>query len=143
MVSLLKTYRLPDEPVQNLNLFSKAWDECIELQSNPRDVWVGRSLLGLQGMARWELGAICDGTVVGGIVLAHVAWDAHVGDCIGVFAQYVLPEYRLKGVSPRLMREALRIAKHAGANTLSYTHRKGPWRYETIYRRIPHADTEH
>jgi GNAT superfamily N-acetyltransferase len=74
--------------------------------------------------------------VVGGLCLAPDPWDVHVGPCLSVFAQYVLPEFRLQGVSARLMREALRIAKKSGVPALAFTHRKGPWRYETIYRKV-------
>ena len=55
---------------------------------------------------------------------------------MSVFAQYVLPEFRHQGVSARMMREALRIAKKSGVPVLAFTHRKGPWRYETIYRKV-------
>ena len=117
-------------------MFTLAWDECIELQVNPKDVWVGRSLLSLQGLARWEIGVLHEGEVVGGLVVANDGWDVHCGNCMSVFAQYVMPAYRLRGVSPRLMREALSIARAEQAKTLAYTHRKGPWRYETMYRRL-------
>jgi GNAT superfamily N-acetyltransferase len=76
------------------------------------------------------------GTVIGAALVAHDPWDAHVGPCVSVFTQYVLPEHRNSGVSQALMRECLRIARAAGAGVLAFTHRKAPWRYETRYRRI-------
>lgn len=103
---------------------------------------MGRALLALQEMDRYEIAAFIDGEVVGALVLAFDPWDVHVGPCMSVFAQYVLPEHRLSGVSPRLMREALRIAKRVGVSTLAYTHRVGPWRYETSYRSIKHESTK-
>ncbi len=135
-LSVLTTFRHPGEGVQNFEMFSRAWDECVELQASPRDAWIGRSLQLLQGLARHEIGVHDQTKIVGGIVLAQDPWDVHVGPCLSVFAQYVLPEFRHKGVSARLMREALRIARLDGAKTLAFTHRKGPWRYETLYRRI-------
>lgn len=128
--------RLPDEPVQNLDMFIRAWDECVELQVTPKQEWIGRALLSLQALDRYEVGVACNGEIVGGLVLAHDPWDAHVGPCISVFAQYVLPEFRLQGVSQKLMRAALAIARNSGAGVLAFTHRKGPWCYQTKYRRI-------
>lgn len=133
---IVSTYRLPGEAVQNLEFFVRAWDECIELQQQQRDTWVGKAILSLQGMARWELAAFCGVEFAGGLVLAHDPWDVHVGPCMSVFAQYVLPEHRLKGASPRLMREAIRIARKEGVTTFAYTHRAGAWRYSTLYRSL-------
>jgi GNAT superfamily N-acetyltransferase len=135
-------HRQPGEPVQNLALFERAWDECIELQVSPKEVWVGRSLIALSALERFEVAAVHGSEVVGAIVLARDPWDVHVGPCMSVFAQYVLPEYRNAGVSPRMMREALRIARDSRVDVLAFTHRKAPWRYQTIYRRIKHESTE-
>ena len=135
----LKTlYRHRNEPIQNLNLFKNAWHEFIELQTSTEDEWVGRSLLMLQGLDRYELGIFRpDGLVIAAAIVAYDDWDAHVGPCMSVFAQYVLPDYRNRGISLKLMREAIRITRDSEYNTLAYTHRKGDWRYETIYRRVP------
>lgn len=135
-VSVLIASRRPGEPVQNLDMFTRAWDECTELQVTTKQEWVGRALLSLQGLDRTEIGVIVNGQTVGGICLAADPWDVHVGPCVSVFAQYVLPEFRLQGVSARMMRAAIRVARDSGANVLAFTHRKGPWRYETLYRRI-------
>lgn len=137
-VQVVVTSRRPGEPVQNLDMFQRAWDECAELQVTSKEEWIGRSLLSLQGLDRIEIVVLADGKVVGGICLAPDPWDAHVGPCISVFAQYVLPEYRHKGVSASLMREAMRAARKSGAAVLAFTHRKAPWRYETMYHRIKH-----
>lgn len=133
---LILDYRVKGQPVQNYEMFARAWDECIELQQSPKDEWVGRSILTMQELYRYELGAIVDGQTVGGMVLALDPWDPHVGDCMSIFTQYVLPEFRNKRISAKFMRKAIEIAKTDGMHTLAYTHRKGPWRYETIYKRI-------
>ena len=124
------------DAVQSLELFTRAYDECVEFQQQSKDEWVGRALLSLQEMDRFEIGAFHGAKTVGGVVLAQDPWDAHVGPCMSVFAQYVLPEYRNQGISPRFMREVLRIAKSSDVSTLAYTHREGPWRYSTLYRSI-------
>lgn len=120
----------------NYDLFARAWDEFPELQVAPKEEWAGRNLLALQGLDRWEIGVCIEDEVVGGICLADDPWDVHVGPCMSVFAQYVLPEYRHLGVSAALMREAVRIARASPHKVLAFTHRLGDWRYETIYRRI-------
>lgn len=135
-VGTIVTFRRRGEPVQNFDMFSRAWDEFPELQVTPKDEWIGRNLLSLQSMDRWELGVHIRGEVIGGIALADDPWDAHVGPCVSVFAQYVMPEYRLQQVSALLMRTALRIARDSGHRVIAFTHRKGDWRYETIYRSI-------
>lgn len=135
--SVSTTYRHPGDSVRNVDLFSSAWNECVELQTQSQNDWVGSSILSLQGLSRFEIALMrSDGIPVGAAVLAADPWDVHVGPCWSVFAQYVLPEYRLQGVSFKLMREAVRVARANGAHILAYTHRKGPWRYETLYRRI-------
>lgn len=136
---IIKTlYRHQTEPVQNLNLFKTAWHEFIELQTTSQDEWVGRSLLSMQGLDRYEIGVFrSDGIPIAAMIVGYDFWDAHVGPCMSVFAQYVLPDYRNRGISLKLMREAIRITRDSEYNTLAYTHRKGDWRYETIYRRVP------
>lgn len=130
------------EPVQNVSLFKRAWVECVELQVQPENIWLGRVLTQLQALDRFEVAAFNkDAEVVGGIVVAHDPWDSHVGPCMSVFAQYVLPEYRQRGLSRRFMRTALDLAKEAGVPVLAYTHRHSPWRYFTNYRRIHEVST--
>jgi len=128
--------RQPHEPLQNVELFERAWDECIELQEQPKQVWVGTALAALAELPRYEIFVVQDQRIVGALVLAHDSWDVHVGPCMSVFTQYVLPEYRNSGVSLTLMRAAIRITRSTGTAVLAYTHRTAPWRYETIYRRV-------
>lgn len=91
----------------------------------------------LESVDRWEIGLwdTHNHFSVGGLVLAYDS-DIHVGDCMSVISQYVLPEYRNQRISTQCMREAVRIAVMQRFNVLAYTHRLGDWRYETIYKRI-------
>lgn len=124
------------EKCTNLHLYSKAWDECIELQGLNKHDWLRHYTSILESVDRWEVGIFdAHDLAVGGLVLAHDS-DIHVGDCMSVISQYVLPEYRNRAVSLRCMRVALDITSDEGCKVLAYTHRKGDWRYETIYRRI-------
>ncbi len=133
--SVRTTFRPRGAPVSNPELFTTAWAECVELQCQDKAEWTSRTLHVLSSFDRYEVAAVVDGAVIGGVVVA-VDEDIHVGPCVSVFAQYVLPEYRNRGASLACMRESVRLAKELGASVLAYTHRIGPWRYETIYRRI-------
>lgn len=127
----------PGDPVHNLSHFESAWDECIELQVQDKETWVGQTLAMLMQLHRYEI-AVADvhGSPVGACVVAADPWDGHVGPCWAVVTQYVHPAHRNRGVSGMLMREALRIARSHGAKAFAFTHRTGPWRYQTIYRKL-------
>lgn len=136
-LNFICTYRKAREAVQAPELFYRAWDECLELQVVDREAWVASALNRLTLFDwRYEIGMHTGKQTVGGIVLAPDD-DIHVGPCLSVFAQYVMPEYRNRGISLRCMRLAERAAGELGYNMLAYTHRLGDWRYETIYRRLP------
>jgi len=134
--TVLTLWRTTGLPVQNYSLFQRAWDECIELQLQDKETWASRAVLALQSLDRWEIGVFNGCTIVGAVCVARDTTDPHVGECLSVFAQYVVPEHRNKGVSLRLMRAAVAIAKVNGYKCLAYTHRLGDWRYETVYRKI-------
>ena len=131
----------PGTAVRDYEMFARAWYEFPELQTTSEQEWIGRTLDALSQLDRWEIGVFVNGRTVGGIVLAHDPWDCHVGPCISVFAQYVMPEHRNARVSNAMMREALRIARAEQYIVLAFTHRRGPWRYETIYHRIKHHES--
>lgn len=116
-------------------MFSKAWDECIELQCTPKDRWVQTCLYDLSLIDRVEVAVWVDGKAIGGLILAP-DYDIHVGKCISVLAQYVLPEYRNTGISGKCMRKALSIAREGNYPVLAFTHRVSDWKYNTIYRRL-------
>ena len=124
------------EAVQAPELFIRAWDECLELQVVDKETWIASSLSRLALLPwRFEIGMHNGAHTVGGVILGPDE-DIHVGPCLSVYAQYVLPEYRNRGTSLHCMRLAERIAKMLGYKVLAYTHRVKDWRYETIYRRL-------
>lgn len=116
-------------------LFYRAWDECLESQGIDKETWCDRSIRMVESVDRYELGMLDNGIPVGGISLT-LDHDPHVGECLCVMSQYVLPEYRNKAISMRCMRECIRIAKRLGHNMLAYTHRERDWVYTTTYKRI-------
>ena len=117
------------------NLFYRAWDECIESQGMDKEAWVRRTLCTIASFPRYELGFYDGDTPVGGVTLT-VDYDPHVGECLTVMSQYVLPEYRNAGISLRCMRECIVLAKRLGHDMLAYTHRQRDWVYTTTYKRI-------
>lgn len=133
---LVVTYRLQGESVQvTPDMFAQGWEECVELQMQPKSLWIGQSLIAMSQTSRWELVFFIAQNFAGSIILAH-DHDCHVGPCISVLAQYVRPEYRNQGISQRMMRESLRIARSEQASVLAFTHRQGPWCYSTVYHKL-------
>lgn len=117
------------------SLFYRAWDECIESQGMDKEAWVARTLRLITSVPRYEMGFYDGDTPVGGISLT-IDYDPHVGECLCVMSQYVLPEYRNKGISLRCMRECVRLAKRLEHTMLAFTHRQRDWVYTTTYKRI-------
>ena len=120
------------DPVHNVGLFLAAHEECAELQTQPARAWLGKTLHALQSVGRTEVLVRVNGENAGGGIIAR-GFDPHVGECIEILCQYVLPEFRNMGVSARIMRKAVKLAK---GSVLAYTHRIGDWKYLTQYRRI-------
>ncbi|QJD54803.1 GNAT family N-acethyltransferase [Pseudomonas phage MR6] len=83
---------------------------------------------------RYEFVAIETGRVVGCAVLAPDE-DIHVGPCLTIMWNYIIPEYR-GALGMRFHRLAIRLAKHLGLPVLAYTHRKGVGQYSITYRRL-------
>lgn len=129
------SHRVPvGTPVPAPHLFEAAWDEFIELEVVDKINWVGSALEMHASTSRYDIGVFIDGRVVGGLCLVE-DHDPHVGDCLTVMSNYVLPEYR-GIVGARCFRECLRVAKASGYKMLAYTHRLKDWEYRTIYRKI-------
>jgi len=116
-------------------LFPVAWEECIESHGMNKEAWTTSALNMIENVPRYEMGFYVDGKPVGGITLT-IDHDPHVGECLCVMSQYVLPEYRNNGISLRCMRECIKLAKRLGHDMLAYTHRQRDWVYTTTYRKI-------
>lgn len=96
---------------------------------------VHRVVSSLSEFDRSEVVIIDDGKVVGGAVIVHDD-DQHVGPCLTLQWQYVLPEYRKRNVGRLFVRELLRQAGWAGIRNVCYTHRIGVGRYTVTYREV-------
>lgn len=125
-----------NEPSLFYMIGANAWDECEELQVTPKDQWLSNSVNSIMQYNRVEVLAHTDGRAAGGCILMEDRGDPHVGDCTCIGYQYVFPEFRNKGVSRLLMREALRYTRDKGYSILKYSHRLKPWRYEIIYIKV-------
>lgn len=117
-------------------LYSSAWDECIESHIMDKTAWTERAVQSVQDVARYELTAEIGGRVVGAMVIALEGNDPHVGECATVMYNYVLPEYRNIGIAKHFLRAAVALTKSAGMPVLAYTHRVGAGKYLTTYRNI-------
>lgn len=84
---------------------------------------------------RVELLAISAGAPAGILVLCH-EHDNHIGECLGVQFNYVLPEYRNLGIVRQFFRMAEAIARENGIPVMAWTHRTGVGQYTLRYRRI-------
>lgn len=99
---------------------------------------VHRVVSSLSEFDRTEVVAIDDGKVVGGAVIV-LEFDQHVGPCMSLQWQYVLPEYRCKRLGVLFVRELLRQAGWAGIRNVCYTHRVGRGQYTVTYREVTHG----
>lgn len=88
-----------------------------------------------ESVERVELLAIHDGKPAGICVLVQEV-DAHVGPCIGVMWQYVLPWAEQAGISRAFLRYAERLARNLNIPAIAWTHRTGLGVYSVRYRRL-------
>jgi GNAT superfamily N-acetyltransferase len=96
---------------------------------------VHRVVSSLSEFDRVEIVCIDDGKVIGGAVIV-LDDDQHVGHCLSLQWQYVLPEYRCKRIGHLFVRELLRQAGWAGIKNVCYTHRVGVGKYTLTYREV-------
>lgn len=122
------------------NLFEVAWEECSELQIQPKIDWVDNSLEYLFNVDLYRFTVYDGDKIVGGLLLCDDL-DLHVGRCLSVTFQYVLPEYRNKMLGFKLMKLALDLSLNLNYRVMAYTHRLGPWTYVTKYREIHGKET--
>lgn len=101
---------------------------------------VHRVVSSLSEFDRTEILCIDGTTVVGGAVIV-LDDDQHVGACLTLQWQYVLPAYRSKTLGAKFIRELKRQAQWAGIRNICYTHRTGIGRYTVVYRETDRSST--
>ncbi len=135
MPSVIYNLRQPGEPTDGRWFMDEAWNECSELQFTSLQDFKRRAHESICSIERLEVLATVSGRAAGIAVLA-VDDDLHVGECLAVQWQYVLPEFRNAGVSPAFLRVAKNLARQLNLPTIAFTHRLGPGVYKTSYRRV-------
>jgi len=99
-----------------------------------RDTALREMVLSTESIPRVELIAFHGKRPVGLCILVYEN-DPHVGDCLGIQWNFVLPAYR-GYVGHRFLRRAIQLARGNGLKVLAYTHRTGLGQYAVHYRRI-------
>lgn len=84
---------------------------------------------------RIELAVFDNSRIVGFCCLAE-DYDIHVGRCLTVMWDYVVPSHRGGTVGQRMLRAAMQIAGQHGFAVLCYTHRTAPGIYQVKYIRL-------
>lgn len=135
MITFDRTERKVGEACDGFTIYDAAWCECKELQLSDRYGWVAHTMRCISQADRVEVGARLDGVLVGGVIL-YKDYDPHVGDCMYVVFQYVMPEYRNRGIALKLFKMALEETRRQGLPVLAYTHRLRDWEYKTTYRKL-------
>lgn len=115
--------------------YGNAWEEFVELQSQPKEVYVANVIEYLQSLNRIEIYSYMHGSPIGAAVLTTEI-DYHVGKCVSVVTQYVLPRYRGSGFSFEIMRRARKECKAQGIGMLAWSHRVKDFEYKTVYRSV-------
>lgn len=92
-------------------LYASAWDECSEAHIMDKHAWIEHVMASVREIVRYEFHALCDGNVVGAMVVAEELGDPHVGRCLSVAYNYVLPPYRNRGIAKHFIRGAMQLAK--------------------------------
>lgn len=122
-------------------LFESAWDEFIEMQCMPRAEWVAAQLALLEDSSCIQI-LVWDAERLVGACIVSDDWDVHVGPCMSVLGNYVLPEYRQYHPGTLTFRTALRTARSLRFPAFAWTHRVGDWHYSTRYRRLTYGTKE-
>lgn len=84
---------------------------------------------------RIEIAVFDKDRIVGFSCLAE-DYDIHVGRCLTVMWDYVVPSHRGGTVGQRMLRAAMRLARQHGFAVLCYTHRTAPGIYQVKYIRL-------
>ncbi|MNJ09326.1 hypothetical protein D3C77_34700 [compost metagenome] len=133
---LCERVRRAGDPCMGEWILPEVLQEVDELtwQNNPDDAW--RHLLqSAVAIDRIELGVFSQGDMIGFCVLAEDD-DIHVGRCLTVMWDYVVPSHRGGTVGQRMLRTAKSRAQQLGFSVLCYTHRTGLGVYQVRYIRL-------
>ena len=119
------------------SLIPVGYAECAEFSDSGTLDQVTRRITGqIEELNRIELLAVIDGVLVG-YACAAVEEDMHVGLCLSLQWQYVVPEHRGK-IGGEFLRWLVRVGRDMGFRYVAYSHRVSARHYAIKYRRVRH-----
>jgi GNAT superfamily N-acetyltransferase len=121
-----------DSDTDPQGLFRLAYAEFPELRMQPFSIWYLKWERGMHQVDRYLVKVRC-GELIVGMAAVVLDDDPHVGLCLTLHSQYVLPAYRNKFVAGRVLREVRRLAKVHRLGVIAYSHRVRDWTYELRY----------
>lgn len=89
---------------------------------------------------RFEITVTLDGELIGFACIVEDD-DLHVGRCLSLQWQYVVPEYRGR-IGPMFLRALFGIGRNRGFHVVAYSHRINQGHYAIKYRRIKHGQND-
>jgi len=127
--------RTPGQPCLGASLIPAGYAEFPEFrEGGTLEQVTSRLREAMESLDRYELVVSERGAVVG-YACAALDEDLHVGLCLTLQWQYVLPEYR-GAVGREFVRWLLRKARSSGLKHVAYSHRINQGHYAIKYRRI-------
>ncbi len=98
-----------------------------------------RMLEATEGLSRCELLAVLDGQLIGFACVVEDE-DMHVGRCLTLQWQYVVPEHRGK-IGGEFLRWLVKTGRNLGFPFVAYSHRVNNRHYAIKYRRVNHGQS--
>ena len=114
------------------------YDELPEFRAGGTLVQVSRRMVdATEQLDRHEVLAVLDGSLIGFACLVEDD-DMHVGRCLTLQWQYVVPEHRGK-VGAKFLRLLVSLGRALGYRHVAYSHRINQHHYAIKYRRLSHG----
>jgi len=129
----------PGDYCLGAEIIPSVYDDLPEFrESGPLEDVARRMLEATEGLSRCELLAVIDGQLVG-FACAVVDEDMHVGPCLSLQWQYVLPEHRGK-IGRDFLRWLVKNGQAFGFKFVAYSHRVNSRHYAIKYRRLKNGE---
>jgi GNAT superfamily N-acetyltransferase len=133
---LCERVRNAGDPCMGEWILPEVLDEVEELTwQEDKPTALQRMLLSAVEQDRIEL-AVFDGSRIVGFCALAEDYDIHVGRCLTVMWDYVVPSHRGGNVGQLMLRAAMQRARQHGFAVLCYTHRTSPGTYQVKYKRL-------
>jgi hypothetical protein len=132
---ITSSWRREGDPCQGAPMIDHVYAELPEFRAggNLEDVRA-RMLGATEQLDRCELTAVVGGVLVGFACIVEDE-DMHVGSCLSLQWQYVVPEHRGK-IGAAFLRELVKLGRILGFRFVAYSHRVNDRHYAIKYRSI-------